>query len=222
MKEKKKKKGQWQQWLFMGFFVLIGAVCGVLMARFADQNVTENSSLIEELLPLMVLFVGMYVGIYLQLIIHEAGHLVFGLLSGYRFTSFRIGSFMWMKENNKIAIKRLTLAGTGGQCLMEPPQMQDGKIPVILFNLGYLPGGNHTLATKESTTLEAARKGLTILKKQGVMCICIYSGGDSGFSEKEAVLLWAQNLPAKEYDVISCPFINKPNNPPLPVFIRKR
>ena len=93
---------------------------------------------------------------------------------------------------------------------------------VILFNLGYLPGGDHSLATKESTTLEAAKKGLTILKKQGVMCICIYSGGDSGFSEKEAVLSWAETLPAKEYDVISCPFINKPNNPPLPVFIRKR
>lgn len=136
MKEKKKKKGQWQQWLFMGFFVLIGAVCGVLMARFADQNVTENSSLIEELLPLVVLFIGMYVGMYLQLIIHEAGHLVFGLLSGYRFSSFRIGSFMLLKENDKFVIKKLTLAGTGGQCLMVPPPMRSGKIPVILFNLG--------------------------------------------------------------------------------------
>ena len=136
MNEKKKKKGQWQQWLFMGFFVLIGAVCGVLMAHFADQNATEGSSLLEELLPLVVLFVGMYVGMFLQLISHEAGHLVFGLLSGYRFSSFRIGSFMLLKENDKFVIKKLTLAGTGGQCLMVPPQMQDGKIPVILFNLG--------------------------------------------------------------------------------------
>ncbi len=93
---------------------------------------------------------------------------------------------------------------------------------VILFNLGYLPGGDHSLATKETTTLLAAQKALAILKKQGVMCICIYSGGDSGFSEKEAVLAWVESLPAKEYDVISCSFINKPNNPPLPVFIRKR
>ncbi len=100
--------------------------------------------------------------------------------------------------------------------------IENDSVSVILFNLGYLPGGDHSLATKESTTLEAAGKGLDILKKQGVMCICIYSGGDSGFTEKEAVLSWAQNLPAKEYDVISCPFINKPNNPPLPVFIRKR
>lgn len=136
MNEKKKKKGQWQQWLFMGFFVLIGAVCGVLMVHFAEQNTTEGSSLWEELLPLVVLFVGMFVGMYLQLIIHEAGHLVFGLLSGYQFSSFRIGSFMLLKENDKFVIKKITLAGTGGQCLMVPPPMRDGRIPVILFNLG--------------------------------------------------------------------------------------
>ena len=136
MKEKKKKKGQWQQWLFIGFFVLIGAVCGVLMAHFAEQNATEGSSLLEELLPLVVLFVGMFVGMYLQLIIHEAGHLVFGLLSGYRFSSFRIGSFMLLKENDKFVIKKLSIAGTGGQCLMVPPPMRDGRIPVILFNFG--------------------------------------------------------------------------------------
>jgi hypothetical protein len=99
---------------------------------------------------------------------------------------------------------------------------KEEQASVILFNLGYLPGGDHGLATKESTTLEAAKKALTILKKQGVLCICIYSGGDSGFSEKEAVLAWADSLSPKEYDVITCCFSNKPNHPPLPVFIRKR
>lgn len=135
MKEKK-KKSQWQQWLVMGFFVLTGAVCGVLMSSFVRQRATEDSSALEKLIPLIVLFVGMYIGMFLQLTIHEAGHLVFGLKSGYRFSSFRIGSFMWLKENGKIVSKRLSLAGTGGQCLMAPPQMQDGKIPVILYNLG--------------------------------------------------------------------------------------
>ena len=136
MKKKQKKKVQWQQWIVMGFFMLIGAVCGVLMVSFVEQRGTENGSVLEDLIPLGVLFVGMYVGIFLQLIIHEAGHLVFGLKSRYQFSSFRIGSFMWLKENNKIVCRRLSLAGTGGQCLMVPPQMQDGKIPVILYNLG--------------------------------------------------------------------------------------
>jgi len=73
---------------------------------------------------------------FLQLIIHEAGHLVFGLLSGYRFSSFRIGSLMWLQEDGKLCCKRLKISGTGGQCLMAPPDMVDGKLPVILYNLG--------------------------------------------------------------------------------------
>ena len=132
MKEKKKKKGQWQQWIVMGFFMMIGGVCGVMMASFMDQRGSADSSILEELIPLGILFVGMYIGIFLQLTIHEAGHLVFGLRSGYQFSSFRIGSFMWLKENDRSVLRKLSLAGTGGQCLMVPPQMQDGKIPVIL------------------------------------------------------------------------------------------
>lgn len=93
---------------------------------------------------------------------------------------------------------------------------------VILFNLGYLPGGDHQISTKKETTLVALEKGLTILKKEGILCVCIYSGGDTGFEEKDAVLAWVKALPAKEYDVIACSFENKPNCPPLPVFIRKR
>ena len=136
MKKEQKKKGKWQQGIMMGFFMLIGAACGALMVSFMEQRGAENSSAREDLIFLGVLFIGMYLGIFLQLTIHEAGHLVFGLKSGYQFSSFRIGSFMWLKENDKIVSRRLSLAGTGGQCLMVPPQLQDGKIPVILYNLG--------------------------------------------------------------------------------------
>jgi hypothetical protein len=99
---------------------------------------------------------------------------------------------------------------------------EPGTVSVILFNLGYLPGGDHQKATRAETTLQAANQGLSLLKSGGLMLLCIYSGGDSGFSEKEAVLSWARTLPAGEYDVIETPFINKPNNPPLPLVIRKR
>lgn len=136
MKKEQKKKGKWQQWIAMGFFMLIGVACGVLMVSFMEQRGAENRSIPEDLLSLGVLFIGMYLGIFLQLTIHEAGHLVFGLKSGYQFSSFRIGSLMWLKENDKIVSRKLSLAGTGGQCLMMPPQMQDGKIPVTLYNLG--------------------------------------------------------------------------------------
>lgn len=130
----KKKKVVWQQYIGMAFMMLIGAVCGVLMVTYIDSS--GSKSVHEEILYLVGLFIGMYLAIFVHMIIHEAGHLIFGLLSGYRFSSFRIGSFMWVQENENIKFRRLTIAGTGGQCLMIPPDMKDGKIPIVLYNLG--------------------------------------------------------------------------------------
>lgn len=131
----KKKKAKWQQYIGMVFFVLIGAACGLLMVMYIDEFTTKKT-LYEEVLSLIGLLLGMYVAILVQMIVHEAGHLVFGLLSGYEFTSFRIFSFMWVKEDDKMKLRRLSIAGTGGQCLMIPPDMVDGKIPVAFYNLG--------------------------------------------------------------------------------------
>ena len=60
-----------------------------------------------------------------------------------------------------------------------------------------------------------------MLKKKGLMTVCIYSGGDSGFEEKEAVLSYIKALDAKKYLVIISEYANRPNNPPIPVLIIK-
>ena len=88
----------------------------------------------------LLFFVGFVVAVYVafifHIIIHEGGHLVFGLLTGYRFSSFRIFSFMWVKEGNTVKFKRHSIAGTGGQCLMSPPDIKNGEMPVVWYNLG--------------------------------------------------------------------------------------
>ena len=78
----------------------------------------------------------LYVSLLLQIIFYEGGHLVFGLLTGYGFSSFRIGSLMLLKNKKGLHFKLLKLAGTGGQCLMTAPEPKDGMIPVVLYNLG--------------------------------------------------------------------------------------
>lgn len=80
--------------------------------------------------------VGAYVCIFLQTIIHETGHLIFGLLSGYQFSSFRIFNFMWLKEEGTLKLRKMSIVGTSGQCLMVPPELKDGKIPIMLYNFG--------------------------------------------------------------------------------------
>lgn len=135
-KRLKKKRKSWQQYVGLVFFMGLGAMCGVFIAEFMDSNSVRDISQGERLLYLGALLIGMYIIIFLHLIIHEAGHLVFGLMTGYQFNSFRIFNFMWILENNELKLKRLTLAGTGGQCLMTPPPLVDGKIPIVLYNLG--------------------------------------------------------------------------------------
>ena len=92
---------------------------------------------------------------------------------------------------------------------------------VICFNFGYLPGGNHNLATTYRTSIEAIGKGLGILKHGGMMSLCIYSGGDTGVEEKEKILEYVKALPGKEYTVIVNEYYNRKNCPPMPVFIFK-
>lgn len=77
----------------------------------------------------------MFLASFVQAVIHEAGHLVFGLLSGYKFISFRIGSIMFIKENGKLRIKLYNVVGTGGQCLMMPPPWSE-EMPYRLYNFG--------------------------------------------------------------------------------------
>ncbi len=133
---KQKKKFKFRQIISTLFFLGIGMFCGFFIGMIIGQNFDAEKPIGQTLLIAGGLFFAMYAAILIQIIIHEAGHLVFGLMSGYKFSVFRIFSLTFVKEGGKIRTKRLSIAGTGGQCLMSPPDMIDGKIPVTLYNLG--------------------------------------------------------------------------------------
>lgn len=131
-----KKLRKTSQGTFILFFMLIGAICGLLIMNYLLRMDSEEKPFDEIIFSGVLLFVGMYAAIFLQIIIHESGHLLFGLMTGYHFSSFRIGSFMWLKDGSSIKLRRLSIAGTGGQCLLIPPEIKDGRFPFVLYNLG--------------------------------------------------------------------------------------
>lgn len=135
MNEKKHSK-KWINVLVGVGFVGIGAGCGVMIAEYVDRMLGDSILTGERIFYLAAAVVQLLVILQLQIVIHEAGHLIAGLLSGYRFSSFRIGNFMWLKENGKLRFCRLFIAGTGGQCLMNPPDLVDGRLPFVFYNLG--------------------------------------------------------------------------------------
>ena len=95
------------------------------------------------------------------------------------------------------------------------------EVSCIVFNFGYLPGGDHNLSTKAETSIQAIHEGLRLLKKGGMMSLCIYSGGDSGFEERDAILQELESLDAKQYLVMVTAYYNRPNHPPIPAMIVK-
>ncbi len=111
--------------------VLIGMVIGILAVNKIDPNGDLPFGTFT--LRFLLFFAGLLLILYAEIILHEAGHLIFGLLSGYRFSSFRVGSLMLLRTPDGMKLKRLSLAGTGGQCLMIPPE---DRTPYRLYNLG--------------------------------------------------------------------------------------
>ena len=120
------------------FLVLL---CLIAAALFAQHLHKQGK-------PAALVFCGaiwIVLAYYLCIIIHEAGHLVTGLLSGYEFLSFRIGSAAWVKTDNGIERKKLELAGSGGQCIMMPPETDTPENnPFLLYFAG---GGLFNLLT---------------------------------------------------------------------------
>lgn len=136
MTKEKKKSKIGGHIISIAVFTALGVVLGLMMTSFVEWQIPDGISFGEKIFRLSAMLVFLYLSWFLHIVIHESGHLVFGLLSGYTFSSFRVGSSMLLKENGKLVHRKLKIAGTGGQCLMVPPEMVDGKYPVVLYNLG--------------------------------------------------------------------------------------
>ena len=94
-------------------------------------------------------------------------------------------------------------------------------IKTVMFNLGYLPKGDHSIGTKADTTIEALKKSMELLAIGGIIMMVIYYGGDSGFDEKEAVMEYLKSIDCRKYSVLVCDFVNQVNCPPIAVCIEK-
>ena len=122
----------WPVALTMLCWMAVGAATGY----FAAQAMAAGGPLSRRLLALGLALVLAALAVYAQIVAHELGHMLFGLATGFRFSSFRIGSLMLVRANGRFALKRFSIAGTGGQCLMIPPEDRAGALPVMLYNLG--------------------------------------------------------------------------------------
>ena len=123
MKEKRKKKFKLSD-LLGG---LLGGALGFFVSYLGFKNGEDGSGAIS----IIVIMLSAMISIYIHIIIHEGGHLLFGIISGYKFVSFRIASLTLVKED-KFKFKRYSIPGTAGQCLMDPPEYNENNFNQII------------------------------------------------------------------------------------------
>ncbi len=101
-------------------------------------------------------------------------------------------------------------------------EAERGRVGAIMFNLGYLPGGDHSVVTRPETTRQALDAGTEALRPGGVITVVAYTGHEGGDEEADAVEAWASALPQAQFRALSYRFPNWSNDPPRLFAVEKR
>lgn len=98
----------------------------------------------------------------------------------------------------------------------------DKRPRAVVFNLGYLPGGDKSVTTTAESSAAAVRQALSLIEPGGIVMAVLYWGHTEGKKERDAVLHLAQTLSPKEYHAAYTSFPNQKKNPPEVLWITKK
>lgn len=94
-------------------------------------------------------------------------------------------------------------------------------VKLVVYNLGYLPGGEKTLCTGADSTLSSLSQALKLLLPGGAVCLTVYPGHPPGAREALALGGFIRGLDQNVFDVVVLDFPNRKNHSPYPVIIQK-
>ncbi|MFK7821555.1 MAG: class I SAM-dependent methyltransferase [Planctomycetaceae bacterium] len=75
------------------------------------------------------------------------------------------------------------------------PDTDHGRVAAVVFNLGYLPGGDPDVMTQSGTSTAAIRTSYELLRVGGVLSVLAYVGHPGGSEEAELVNAAMSELP---------------------------
>ena len=93
------------------------------------------------------------------------------------------------------------------------------NVKAVMFNFGYLPGGDKSVFTHKETSIPAIESAMDLIADDGIITLAIYYGGKTGFEEKDALIEFLKGIDNRKFSVLYHDFINYPNCPPLVVTI---
>ncbi len=107
------------------------------------------------------------------------------------------------------------------QCHSEFPETIK-NVKLIVYNLGYLPGGDKTITTRINTTLQSISKALTLLYNEGCLSITVYPGHTEGAIETQSLLAMLQALDPKAWSCCYHRWINRGDTSPGLILVQRK
>jgi SAM-dependent methyltransferase len=96
-----------------------------------------------------------------------------------------------------------------------------GPVKAVVFNLGYLPGADRTVATRPESTLAGLEQSLEILEPGGVVIITLYTGHEGGQQERTALETRLAQSPPANFHVWRMGQMNVPTTAPYIILVQK-
>jgi tRNA G37 N-methylase Trm5 len=117
-------------------------------------------------------------------------------------------------------------------CLAQVELIHDGhenigkyvkeQVRCVMYNLGYLPGGDKSIITQGTTTISSLEQATHLLSKEGVISLMVYSGHPGGLSEAEEVENFVKSLTSPPWHVLKWQKINGTQRGPYLIVLYKR
>lgn len=79
--------------------------------------------------------------------------------------------------------------------------LKSESVRVVAFNLGYLPGEDHSVTTVAEETLKGLEAAAHVITPEGGLSVVCYPGHEAGAIEAEAVEKWFSELPNQGWRV---------------------
>ena len=81
------------------------------------------------------------------------------------------------------------------------PFRHHGNIRAIMFNLGYLPGGDKCIITRTDSTITALNCACRMLSGNGIITVLAYPGHQGGDLETDQVKSWCEHLDKDQFKI---------------------
>ena len=115
-------------------------------------------------------------------------------------------------------LSRCELLRAGHECMAQHARP---GLAAVMFNLGWLPGGDKRVTTCTQTTLSALLQALELIAPGGIVTVCVYPGHEEGERERAALLQAVSALDVRRFNALHHRFVNATQGAPELYLIQK-